>query len=236
MENLFIVLVLVSIVCFLLGLIRPTIFTRYTKKKFTRLELGFIFLVAAIVFFVLFGVTYDKNKLEQSGEIKETVEEGTTAIPTQTSVPTPTLTTIPTEKLTVKKIGCSYGQMMNYLSNFFTMEKSTPVDGEDRYMSTSSSGGAVLELIGEKDNLTSATLLIGVPNDNSQMLVENAAVMIRFLKNAVPETDLTEWFTSSMDKLIKNPENNIEKRMNSKIVTLSFLKSLAMISANVKGE
>jgi hypothetical protein len=134
-----------------------------------------------------------------------------------------------------KKIGVSYNQMMNYLSNFFTMEKSTPVDGEDRYMGTASSGLATLEIIGGKDNITQASLMIGIPNDSPILVTENSAIMLRFLKNAVPEwEDITDWFTASLEELTYSSNGKIEKLYGDKVIKLTLIKELGMMMATVE--
>jgi len=125
--------------------------------------------------------------------------------------------------------------MMNYLSNFFTMEKSTPVDGEDRYMGTASSGLATLEIIGGKDNITQASLMIGIPNDSPILVTENSAIMLRFLKNAVPEwEDITDWFTASLEELTYSSNGKIEKLYGDKVIKLTLIKELGMMMATVE--
>jgi hypothetical protein len=143
--------------------------------------------------------------------------------------------TVATPISTTKKIGVSYDQMMSYLSNSFTMEESTPVDGEDRYMGTSSSGLAVLEIIGEKDNITQTSLMIGIPNDDSSLVVENSAIMVRFLKNAVPEWDgITDWFTASVGEFTDSSREETEKLYGNKVIRLTLIKQIGMMTATVE--
>ncbi len=62
MEYVFFLLMPVSLVCLVVGLIRPTVFSRFLKKEATRAKTSAIFGLATLAFFVLFGVTSDVNE------------------------------------------------------------------------------------------------------------------------------------------------------------------------------
>ena len=62
MENLFLLLFLVSFACLIIGLIKPTIFSRFIKSGITRKKIGLIFGIVTIAFFILFAITTDINK------------------------------------------------------------------------------------------------------------------------------------------------------------------------------
>lgn len=57
MENLFLILFLVSFVGLIVGLIKPSLLSRFLKEKATRKNSAIIFGVATLIFFVLFGIT-----------------------------------------------------------------------------------------------------------------------------------------------------------------------------------
>jgi len=61
MDNLFLLLFFISIISLVAGLIKPTIFSKFLKDRATRKGVAKIFGIAAIVFFILFGMTTGKN-------------------------------------------------------------------------------------------------------------------------------------------------------------------------------
>src|SRR3954466_12058153 len=102
-------------------------------------------------------------------------------------------------------IGITYEQAMRYFGDDFRMSKSTPVDGRDRYMGTSKNGMAVLEIIGQRNDLSQASLIVGLPNDSPAIVVHNAAMLLRFLKNTVPGwAGSSAWATSTLKKIAKS--------------------------------
>lgn len=68
MNSVFIVLLLVSLACLILGLIRPTTLSRLVKSEITRKKAGLIFGTATIVFFILFGVTSGASSEESASQ------------------------------------------------------------------------------------------------------------------------------------------------------------------------
>lgn len=82
------------------------------------------------------------------------------------------------------KTGLSYREITSYLSNVIALQRSSPVDGQPRYMGMSADKLSMLEVIGDKSNITQATLAIGVPNDSPTALARNSAMVLRFVKNA----------------------------------------------------
>lgn len=71
MENLFILLTLVSLVCFLLSWIIPNTFSPLFKNKLSKGKIRLVFGLAAIAFFVFFGITTDSQPSQKnnSGEL-----------------------------------------------------------------------------------------------------------------------------------------------------------------------
>lgn len=61
MENLFLLLFLASFICLIVGLVRPTVFSRFFKNKANRKFIGLVFGASTISFFILFGITPSKS-------------------------------------------------------------------------------------------------------------------------------------------------------------------------------
>jgi len=62
MENLFLLLFFVSIIALMVGLVKPTVFSRFIKGEITRKKIATIFGIATVVSFILFGITTDNSK------------------------------------------------------------------------------------------------------------------------------------------------------------------------------
>lgn len=127
MDNLFLLIFFASIIALVVGLIKPTAFSRFIKGEITRKKIGKIFGIATIASFVLFAVTTDSSKnnnevapqpaVENTQAVTENkndnpapVVEKTTPAPTPaktetktTPTPTPTPTPAPTSGATVSQ-------------------------------------------------------------------------------------------------------------------------------------
>jgi len=68
MENLFVILILVSLTCFLLSWIIPNTFSPLFKDKLSEGKIRLVFGLSTIAFFVLFGITSDSS---DNSEIKK---------------------------------------------------------------------------------------------------------------------------------------------------------------------
>lgn len=66
MDDLFLLLFFVSFIALIVGLIKPTAFSRFIKGELTRKKIAVIFGIATITFFVLFGITTDSSKNNQA--------------------------------------------------------------------------------------------------------------------------------------------------------------------------
>ena len=65
MDNIFLLLFFVSFVALIVGLIKPTVFSRFTKGEITRKKIATIFGIATVAAFILFGITTDRTKKYQ---------------------------------------------------------------------------------------------------------------------------------------------------------------------------
>ena len=128
MDNLFLLIFFASIIALVVGLVKPTAFSRFIKGEITRKKIGTIFGIATIASFVLFAVTTDSSKnsnnevtqqpvventqtvTENKNDSPAPVVEKTTPAPTPaktetktTPAPTPTPTPAPTSSETVSQ-------------------------------------------------------------------------------------------------------------------------------------
>jgi type IV secretory pathway VirB10-like protein len=124
MDNLFLILFFVSFVALIVGLVKPTAFSRFIKGEITRKKIATIFGIATVASFILFGITTDTSQNNQATQQPATentevitendnpapVVEKTETAPTPaktetktTPVPTPTPTPAPTSSETVSQ-------------------------------------------------------------------------------------------------------------------------------------
>ena len=75
MDNIFLLLFLVSFVCLIIGLVKPTVFSRFIKGKITRKKIGLIFGIATVAFFVMFGMTTNTSKQTQLNTNEKVTEQ-----------------------------------------------------------------------------------------------------------------------------------------------------------------
>jgi hypothetical protein len=83
MDILFFLLSLTSLVCLIVGLVKPTAFSRFVKGKIARKKIGLIFGIATFAFFVLFGMTTNTGKINQSINNNQTAQAPSTTINTK---------------------------------------------------------------------------------------------------------------------------------------------------------
>jgi len=66
MDDLFLLLFFVSFIALIVGLVKPTVFSRFMKGEITRKKIATIFGIATVTFFALFGITTDSSKNNQA--------------------------------------------------------------------------------------------------------------------------------------------------------------------------
>ena len=77
MDNLFLLIFFASIIALVVGLVKPTVFSRFIKGEMTRKKIGKIFGIATIASFVLFAVTTDSSKNNNNEVTQKPVVEKT---------------------------------------------------------------------------------------------------------------------------------------------------------------
>ena len=94
LQDLFGILMVVSIICLIVGLAKPSIFSRVFKKEMPRKKIGLIFGVAFVVCFFMVGATAPRPTPQLKVEQKLAVSEQTQEIKTVSeTTPTPAVKT-----------------------------------------------------------------------------------------------------------------------------------------------
>jgi len=116
----------------------------------------------------------------------------------------------------------------------FKFEHATAVDGQPRVIGTTPNKLASVELIGPEDNLVQATIMVGIPADDTVTLAKNAVFMAGFIKNAVPEwPEAVTWMNNNMGRALNMGE--VETIVGNKQIKLTVIKQLGMALITVKG-
>ncbi|MBF0473952.1 MAG: hypothetical protein HQK91_07695 [Nitrospirae bacterium] len=75
MDNLFLFIFRASLVCLIIGLIKPTIFSRFTEGEITRKKIGLFYVIFNFAFFVIFGIMTYSNQQTQENAYRKLVEQ-----------------------------------------------------------------------------------------------------------------------------------------------------------------
>ena len=89
MDNLFLLIFFASIIALVVGLVKPTAFSRFIKGEITRKKIGTIFGIATIASFVLFAVTIDSSKNNNEVAPQPVVENTQTVTENKNDTPAP---------------------------------------------------------------------------------------------------------------------------------------------------
>ena len=82
----------------------------------------------------------------------------------------------------------------------FTFENSSSVKRAPRSIGTSPHGLATIELIGQPENLTQATIRVNIPDDDTQALTLNAEYVLRFIQSVAPQwAGGGDWVIQNLD-------------------------------------
>ena len=126
------------------------------------------------------------------------------------------------------QFGKSYSQIMYKLSPLFKMKRVSNVDGDPRYMGTLRNNMATLEIIGNKRNPKSATLIVGFPSDNEYIVKQSILYATRFLMNTTNIEEPATWFT---EEVIKGGGHYTGSGYS---VEIKLIKSLGLVCVTVK--
>jgi len=89
MDNLFLLIFFASIIALVVGLVKPTAFSRFIKGEITRKKIGTIFGVATVASFVLFAITTDSSKNNSEVTQQPVVENTQTVTENKNDNPAP---------------------------------------------------------------------------------------------------------------------------------------------------
>jgi hypothetical protein len=131
-------------------------------------------------------------------------------------------------------LGISYNQVVSYLEEQMPMFRGTDIQGQANYVGQTIDNLALLQIIGNKENISQASIMIGIPNDSQIILLRNTAMMMRFLKNTVPEWEgAFEWCTDALVEAYKQ-EKEIKIIKGQKLISVLNNSGLGLITIKHK--
>lgn len=114
----------------------------------------------------------------------------------------------------------------------FKFEKGEPVDGQPQVIGRAPNGLAFVQLIGPEEDLTQATIMVGMPNDDPKALVENSVYMLGLLKLAAPDwKEGPDWLSNNLVKAVE--EGEVATTNGNLRIRLQAIKELGMAALTV---
>jgi len=99
-------------------------------------------------------------------------------------------------------------------------------------MGKSRDGLALLELIGPPANLTSATIVAGIPNDSPKAVLLNSVYIAGLMKAVAPGwNESVTWLTDNVPRAIADGEATTTQ--GNLHISLKVIKALGMVSLNI---
>ncbi len=132
------------------------------------------------------------------------------------------------------KIGVSYKEIIKNLDHYIKMSKSSDVNGERRYLGQTSDKLVILEIIGNKTDVSTATLITGIPSDAPDIALRNTGILLIFIKNIFPEwEDASSWASTALQNVISADE--IEETVHGdRLIKMYLMESTGLICVSVK--
>jgi hypothetical protein len=133
------------------------------------------------------------------------------------------------------QIAITYLQAVKHLEADFSFEGSGSSPSNRKIVGQSKDGLALIELVGDLDSLTSASLTIGVPNDSEAARARNAGRLLRFVANTVPEwKGNNRWVNASLKKIVNGDFSDRSTTIGSKRVTMRSIKEGGIVLTTVE--
>ncbi|MCG8364521.1 MAG: hypothetical protein MJA27_14480 [Pseudanabaenales cyanobacterium] len=117
----------------------------------------------------------------------------------------------------------------------FTFENPSPVNGDLRLIGTSAHGLATIELIGQPENLTCATIMVSIPDDNTHALTLNAEYVLRFIKNLSPHwSGGGDWVIQNLDAFASGQRTEIRTTQAGQEISMTLIGEQEFLKITVK--
>lgn len=136
-----------------------------------------------------------------------------------------------------RTLGISYEQIMRYPERYFSIKETTPMKGQKRYLGISADGIAIIEIVGEKSDVSEASMMIEVSPDPDTSL-RAATATANFFVNMIPEwREGTYWLANAVKKFASSHRNSTERirsRQGNKIISIGWFIDIGMIDITIR--
>ncbi|MDJ0707952.1 MAG: hypothetical protein QNJ46_32155 [Leptolyngbyaceae cyanobacterium MO_188.B28] len=117
----------------------------------------------------------------------------------------------------------------------FTFESASPIQGNPRLMGQSPHGLAVVELIGQPENLTTAIIRISIPDDDIQALALNAEYVLRFIQTMAPQwAEGGNWVIQNLDAFATGQRSEVNTIHAGKEISMTLTGKQEFLTITVK--
>jgi len=228
MDNLFLVLFLLSITGLVIGVIKPQVVVRWGANK-SRKRAALIFGIAALAFFMLFALTTEPNLKTQQPALQQQIQQQ--EVEKQPTVEDSTSVTVEKEisvTETEKKesgIGVTKESIIDVFEKpdlGFSFSLGASVNGKENYVAHK--GGNIIQLLGNADNLSEASIIAVLGSDAEEDLL--SLIMVVGFANTI-DGNSVDWITNEFQKvtvdLTKSYSNT--KVFDEKVFKVSFTPS-----------
>ena len=138
----------------------------------------------------------------------------------------------------LKQTRMTYSQIMALLSEFFDMQPTEERSGKSGFLGSSENGLVTLEIAGDKRDVLGTSMKLNYPKKIDAANADlNRAMMLRFLRNTVPEFE--DWLSRTkdiLDKFYSMPIGSIEEdkiAVDGKIIEILYDKNTDSIILTV---
>jgi hypothetical protein len=129
----------------------------------------------------------------------------------------------------------SYRTVTAQLGKFFAMKTAKRLEGQDRYIGQTDDKMATLEIIGNKNNVSEACFMAGLPTDNPGAAERNGGFAFSFIQNIEPEwTDAPNWIAENLVNITNSQTEYVEIVRGERRVRLRWRKTIGMMSISVR--
>lgn len=134
----------------------------------------------------------------------------------------------------IRRMGVSYLEATQDLLDSIPLERGEPANGQDRYIGTSRDHTISLEIIGDRQAISEATITI-VATGTAHIEERNRALLHVFLSNLLPEWPTSsDWANTTWDSITTFQEDSISALRGYKKITMTQMKESGTIAIIVK--
>lgn len=128
-------------------------------------------------------------------------------------------------------------RMLDGLPGEIEIERVGPIGSQDRSMGVTPDGQVVVEFWGDPEKLSCASIMVSVLNVSDKNLFHNSALVVRFVRNAVPKWSReTMWMVKKLRELASKDTGTGGFTGGGKKVRFEFVKALGSVRISINNK